>query len=152
MTARGICRETFETAVCWSGFRELHGSVIEAVDTAIKRVTGLPGTVTCRFTHIYPNGPAPYFTFHCLPDRERMDEQCMEIKIAAYDAVLKAGGTITHHHAVGRLHMPWYEKQRPATIGAAFAAAKKSLDPASIMNPGVIISEAAAGARANASA
>lgn len=141
MTARGICRETFETSVCWSGFKELHGAVMATVDSAIKRVTGRPGTVTCRFTHIYPNGPAPYFTFHCLPDRERMDEQCMEIKTAAYDAVTKAGGTITHHHAVGRLHMPWYEKQRPAPIGLAFAAAKKALDPASIMNPGVIISE-----------
>lgn len=139
MTARGICRETFETSICWNGFRELHGTVLDTVDAAIKRVTGRPGTVTCRFTHIYPNGPAPYFTFHCLPDRERMDEQCMEIKIAAYDAVTKAGGTITHHHAVGRLHMPWYEAQRPAPIGAAFTAAKKALDPASIMNPGVII-------------
>lgn len=141
MTSRGICRETFETAVCWNNFKELHSSVIETVNAAIKRVTGRAGTVTCRFTHVYPNGPAPYFTFHCLPDRERMGEQCMEIKIAAYDAVMKAGGTITHHHAVGRLHMPWYEKQRPAPIGAAFTAAKKSLDPKSIMNPGVIISE-----------
>jgi len=146
MTARGICRETFETAVCWRGFAELHGTVMAAVEAAILRVTGRPGTVTCRFTHIYPNGPAPYFTFHCLPDRARMDEQCMEIKVAAYDAVTKAGGTITHHHAVGRLHMPWYERQRPAPIGAAFAAAKKALDPAGIMNPGVIIAAAGRGA------
>lgn len=146
MTARGICRETFETAVCWSGFEELHGRVMEAVDAAIRRVTGRPGTVTCRFTHIYPNGPAPYFTFHCLPDRARMEEQCMQIKIAAYDAVTGAGGTITHHHAVGRLHMPWYERQRPAPIGAAFAAAKKALDPDWIMNPGVIISGRRSGA------
>lgn len=141
MTARGICRETFETAVPWSGFAELHGSVIRTVDEAIRRVTGRAGTVTCRFTHIYPNGPAPYFTFHCLPDPARMDEQCMEIKRAAYDAVMKAGGTITHHHAVGRLHMPWYVQQRPKLIGAAFSAAKQAFDPAGIMNPGVIIPE-----------
>ncbi|HRO11987.1 FAD-binding oxidoreductase [Amaricoccus sp.] len=142
MIARGICRETFETAVPWSGFPELHGSVVRTVDEAIRRVTGRAGTVTCRFTHIYPNGPAPYFTFHCLPDRARMAEQCMEIKVAAYDAVMKAGGTITHHHAVGRLHMPWYVEQRPKLIGAAFAAAKRALDPAGIMNPGVIVPEA----------
>jgi alkyldihydroxyacetonephosphate synthase len=70
-----------------------------------------------------------------------MDEQCMAIKTAAYDAVMKAGGTITHHHAVGRLHMPWYLEQRPKLIGAAFAAAKRALDPAGIMNPGVITLE-----------
>ena len=141
MIARGICRETFETAVTWRDFENLHGTVMEATQDAIRRVTGRPGTVTCRFTHVYPNGPAPYFTFHCLPDRARMDEQCLEIKIAAYDAVMKAGGTITHHHAVGRLHMPWYERQRPAPIGAAFAAAKRSLDPSGIMNPGVIVAD-----------
>ena len=141
MTARGICRETFETAVPWSGFRELHSTVTEAVQGAIRRVTGRDGTVTCRFTHIYPNGPAPYFTFHCLPDRAQMDAQCMEIKQAAYDAVLKAGGTITHHHAVGRLHMPWYTQQRPALFGEALAAAKRALDPAGLMNPGVIVPE-----------
>lgn len=141
MIARGICRETFETAVPWSGFRELHQTVTEAVKGAMRRVTGRDGTVTCRFTHIYANGPAPYFTFHCLPDRERMDEQCMEIKLAAYDAVMKAGGTITHHHAVGRLHMPWYTEQRPALFGEALAAAKRSYDPNGIMNPGVIVPE-----------
>lgn len=141
LTARGICRETFETAVPWNRFEELHRSVIAAVDQAIRRVTGRAGTVTCRFTHVYPNGPAPYFTFHCLPDRARMDEQCMEIKLAAYDAVMKAGGTITHHHAVGRLHMPWYETQRPALFGQAIAAAKRVFDPSGIMNPGVIVPE-----------
>ena len=141
MTARGICRETFETSVPWSGFRSLHETVMSAVHGAIRRVTGRAGTVTCRFTHIYPNGPAPYFTFHCLPDRDRMEEQCMEIKAAAYDAVLAAGGTITHHHAIGRLHMPWYTKQRPALFGEALAAAKRAVDPSGIMNPGVIVPE-----------
>jgi alkyldihydroxyacetonephosphate synthase len=141
MTARGICRETFETSVPWSGFRNLHETVVSAVQHAIKRVTGRSGTVTCRFTHVYPNGPAPYYTFHCLPDRERMEEQCLEIKMAAYDAVVKAGGTITHHHAIGRLHMPWYTKQRPTLFGEALKAAKRILDPGGIMNPGVIIPE-----------
>jgi alkyldihydroxyacetonephosphate synthase len=141
MTACGICRETFETAVPWNRFEELHRTVSAATEDAIRRVTGRAGTVTCRFTHVYPNGPAPYFTFHCLPDRNRMDEQCLEIKHAAYDAVIKCGGTVTHHHAVGRLHMPWYEKQRPALFGQAIAAAKRVFDPAGIMNPGVIVSE-----------
>ena len=141
MVARGICRETFETAVPWSRFRNLHETVTDAVYRAIERVTGRPGTVTCRFTHIYPDGPAPYFTLHCLPDRNRMFEQCMEIKIAAADAVEECGGTVTHHHAVGRLHMPWYEKQRPDLFGSALAAARGTVDPKRIMNPGVITPE-----------
>lgn len=141
MIARGICRETFETAVPWSGFRQLHETVIDTVSRAIVRVTGRPGTVTCRFTHIYPNGPAPYFTFHCLPDRDRMYEQCLEIKHAAADAVDSCGGTITHHHAVGRLHMPWYQRQRPDLFGLALAASKRTVDTNGIMNPGVIVPE-----------
>ncbi|MEX0730194.1 MAG: FAD-binding oxidoreductase [Aquisalimonadaceae bacterium] len=142
MMARGICRETFETAVPWSAFRTLHETVTEAVSSAIKRVTGQPGTITCRFTHIYANGPAPYFTFHCLPDRERMFEQCMEIKQAAADAVDQCGGTVTHHHAVGRLHMPWYTRQRPERFGTVLTAAKQAVDTNGIMNPGVIVPEA----------
>ena len=55
------------------------------------------------------------------------------------DAVIDNGGTITHHHAVGRDHMPWYERQRPPLFGAALKAAKSALDPNGIMNPGVIV-------------
>ena len=62
-----------------------------------------------------------------------------EIKRAASDAVIAEGGTITHHHAVGRDHRPWYERQRPAPFAEALRAAKVALDPASIMNPGALI-------------
>ena len=62
-----------------------------------------------------------------------------EIKAAASDAVLAAGGTITHHHAVGRDHRPWYDMQRPELFADALRAAKNSLDPAGVMNPGVLI-------------
>ena len=55
------------------------------------------------------------------------------------DAVIAAGGTITHHHAVGRDHRPWYDKQRPDPFAAALKAAKKAVDPESILNPGVLI-------------
>ena len=68
-----------------------------------------------------------------------MLEPWRQIKRAASDAILAGGGTITHHHAVGRDHMPWYERQRPALFGAALAAAKAALDPAGILNPGVLI-------------
>jgi alkyldihydroxyacetonephosphate synthase len=72
-----------------------------------------------------------------------MVEQYWEIKRAVSDALNAAGGTITHHHAVGRDHMKWYRKQRPELFGAALSAAKQALDPAGIMNPGVVIDGAA---------
>ena len=68
-----------------------------------------------------------------------MTEQATAIKTAAYDAMTKNGGTITHHHAVGRLHMPWYVKQRPPLFGDVLRAAKRTLDPHGVMNPGVIV-------------
>ncbi len=96
------------------------------------------GFVTCRFTHVYPDGPAPYFTV-IAPSRTGSEvDQWDEIKAAATEALLAAGGTITHHHAVGRTHDTWYRRQRPPVVGAALAAAKAAFDPAGICNPGVI--------------
>ena len=95
--------------------------------------------VMCRFTHVYPDGPAPYYTV--LAPARRGDEvaQWDEIKAAASEAVIAAGGTITHHHAVGRDHRPWYDRQRPEPFAEALRAAKRAVDPAGILNPGVLI-------------
>ena len=97
------------------------------------------GRVTCRFTHVYPDGPAPYFTV--LAPARRGDElaQWDEIKQAAGDAMIAGGGTITHHHAVGRDHRPWYDRQRPDVFAAALRAAKAAVDPAGVLNPGVLL-------------
>ena len=65
-------------------------------------------------------------------------EQWAEIKAAASDALLAAGGTITHHHAVGRDHRRWYDRERPALFASALRAAKRELDPAGVLNPGVL--------------
>jgi len=102
-------------------------------------VTGHEGLVTCRFTHTYPDGPAPYFTFHALSNVNVMLEHWKEIKQAASEALIANGGTITHHHAVGRDHRPWYEQQRPELFADALAAAKHRLDPDSLLNPGILI-------------
>ena len=106
---------------------------------AIREVTGRAGSVSCRFTHVYPDGPAPYFSFYCLPKRGSELEQWREIKQAASEALIAAGGTITHHHAVGRDHRPWYDRQRPELFATALRAAKQALDPKGLMNPGVLI-------------
>ncbi len=139
MVPRAIIADTFETAVTWDKFEALHGAVTRATLAAIREATGRPGQITCRFTHVYPDGPAPYFSFHALGRHGALLEQWRAIKEAASEALIAAGGTITHHHAVGRDHRPWYDRQRPELFAGAFRAAKAALDPAGMFNPGVLI-------------
>ncbi|WP_211218274.1 FAD-binding oxidoreductase [Ruania albidiflava] len=134
----GILRETFETACTWSAFPELHARVVEAATKAVKKECG-EGAVACRFTHVYPDGPAPYYTVIGSARRGGEVEQWAAIKAAASEAVLEAGGTITHHHAVGRFHRPWYDQQRSDVFAAALTGAKRAVDPGLIMNPGVLV-------------
>ena len=137
--ARGIIQDTFETAITWDRFTEFHAQVKAATADAIRQVTGREGTVSCRFTHTYPDGPAPYFTYHAVSTTDSMLGHWREIKQAASEALLKYGGTITHHHAVGRDHRPWYDRQRPQLFAAGLAAVKQKLDPQGVLNPGVLI-------------
>jgi alkyldihydroxyacetonephosphate synthase len=143
--ACGVLSETFETAVTWDRFEELHASVIETARRAVAEVSGAPREgrgaprVSCRFTHVYPDGPAPYFTVLAPAVRGGEVAQWDEVKAAVSEALTAAGGTITHHHAVGRDHRPWYDRQRPAPFAAALRAAKAELDPGGILNPGVLI-------------
>jgi alkyldihydroxyacetonephosphate synthase len=141
----GVLAETFETAVTWDRLEEFHATVMETARRAVGAVSGAPRegrgapVVTCRFTHAYPDGVAPYFTVLAPAIRGGEVEQWDEIKAAVSDALIDAGGTITHHHAVGRDHRPWYDRQRPAPFAAALRAAKAELDPAAILNPGVLL-------------
>jgi alkyldihydroxyacetonephosphate synthase len=143
--ACGVLSETFETAIAWDRFEDFHATAMEAVRAKLAEVCDAPADgpgsprVSCRFTHVYPDGPAPYFTVMAPAVRGGEVEQWDEIKAAASEAVIESGGTITHHHAVGRDHRPWYDQQRPAAFAAALRAAKRELDPASILNPGVLI-------------
>ena len=138
LVAASVISDTFETAITWDRFADFDANVRVAVQAALARVCG-GGILTCRFTHIYPDGPAPYYTV-LAPSRPGAElEQWAEIKRVASDAVIDAGGTITHHHAVGRDHRPWYERQRPALFGEALRSVKATLDPAGIMNPGALL-------------
>jgi alkyldihydroxyacetonephosphate synthase len=137
MLKLGVIADTFETACTWKAFPGLYAEVTEAVRGALERVCG-GGVVTCRFTHVYPDGPAPYFTFLGRAKRGGEVEQWRELKRVASEAIAKAGGTITHHHAVGRVHRPWYERERPALFGEALVAVKRAWDPAGLLNPGVL--------------
>jgi len=136
---RGIIGDTFETAITWERFEPFHDRVKTATEQAIVESTGRPGQVTCRCTHVYPDGPAPYFTFQAAGRHGQLGAQWRVIKSAGLDAVIENGGTVTHHHAVGRDHRPWYDRQRPPLFAAALKAAKAALDPQGMLNPGVLI-------------
>ena len=136
--ACGVISETFETAVTWDRFEDLYRQAIDATERAVAETCG-GGRVMCRFTHVYPDGPAPYFTVLAPARRGSELEQWDAIKAAASEAIISAGGTITHHHAVGRDHRPWYDRQRPPAFARALRAAKAALDPAAVLNPGVLI-------------
>ncbi len=148
LVSLGILSETFETAVTWDRFDELHGVVTESARRAVADLVSAPASgpgaprVSCRFTHVYADGPAPYFTVLAPARRGSEVEQWDEIKAAVSEALISAGGTITHHHAVGRDHRPWYELQRPEPFAEALAAAKAAVDPDGLLNPGVLIDPA----------
>ncbi len=136
--AMGVLSETFETAITWERFPSFHETVLSAASAAVSEICGA-GSVTCRFTHVYPDGPAPYYTILAPARRGQELEQWAQIKHAAADAVIAAGGTITHHHAVGRDHRPWYDQQRPDPFATALKGAKAAVDPTGALNPGVLI-------------
>jgi alkyldihydroxyacetonephosphate synthase len=138
LVSLGVVCDTFETACTWEKFPELHAAVTAAVEKAMQEVCG-GGLVTCRFTHVYPDGPAPYYTFIAPGRADAEIEQWTAIKAAAMETILAKGGTTTHHHAIGRVHRPWYERERPALFEAALLATKDRLDPQGILNPGCLL-------------
>jgi alkyldihydroxyacetonephosphate synthase len=132
--AMGVMSETFETAITWERFETFVSSVLGATREAV----GHPGHVSCRLTHVYADGCAPYFTVVAPVARGFELERWSEVKRVASEAILAGGGTITHHHAVGRDHLPWYRSQRPQAFNRAMTEAKRAVDPGSAMNPGVL--------------
>ena len=138
MLDRGVMVETLETAATWSGLRSLY----EAVGTALRRALSrrsTPPLVMCHVSHLYPSGASLYFTFMARQERGAELDQWRAAKSAASDAILATGGTITHHHAIGRDHAPWMEAEVGERGVALLRAAKEELDPRGIMNPGKLI-------------
>ena len=134
----GLLADTFETAVTWDRFTEFDAHVREAMNGVLERVIGKGASLSCRFTHVYPDGPAPYYSFSGPVRIGGEFEQWQEIKAVATEAVVAAGGTVTHHHAVGRMHRPGYDRQRPDLFASAYRGAKRAVDPRGLMSPGVL--------------
>ncbi len=130
--------ETLETATQWSNLRRLHRAVGEAIERAL-RDGGAPGVVMCHVSHLYETGASLYFTFLAAQRFEDPVAQWREAKRAASEAIVQGGGTITHHHAVGRDHAPWLAAEVGETGLGALRALKDDLDPTAIMNPGKLL-------------
>jgi alkyldihydroxyacetonephosphate synthase len=134
----GYVCETFETCTTWANFPALDAAVRAAAQSALQEHCGA-GLVTCRFTHLYPDGPAPYYTIIAPSRPGRQLAQWDAIKDAVSRALIEQGGTITHHHAVGKDHRPYYLMQNAPLSLAMLEAAKRAVDPQGIMNPGTLL-------------
>jgi alkyldihydroxyacetonephosphate synthase len=135
----GLLSETFETAVTWDGFEVLVSRIRSRTEEALRAAGAWPGLVTCRLTHAYPDGAAPYFTVLAPARRTGRLEQWSAVKDEVMAVIDSAGGTVTHHHAVGRDHRRGYDRQRPELFAAQLRAAKRVVDPDGLLNPGVLV-------------
>jgi alkyldihydroxyacetonephosphate synthase len=128
---RGVMVETLETATPWSNVARLH----DAVRTAV----GAPGVIVGgHVSHLYATGASLYFTVFAARAADPAG-QWRALKAAATDAIVGAGGTLTHHHAVGRDHAPWMAAEAGALGVELLRAVKERCDPAGIMNPGKLL-------------
>jgi alkyldihydroxyacetonephosphate synthase len=135
---RGVMAETLETAAGWSGLSDLHRRVGDALRDALAG-RGTPPLVMCHVSHLYPSGASLYFTFLARQESGAELEQWRAAKEAASEAIVSAGATITHHHAVGSDHAPWMRSEVGELGLEVLRAAKDRLDPDGIMNPGKLL-------------
>ncbi|WP_102144630.1 FAD-binding oxidoreductase [Mycobacterium hubeiense] len=136
LSAGALC-ETLETATNWSNIGALKAAVTEALTTALAE-SGTPALVLCHISHVYPTGASLYFTV-VAGQRGNPIDQWRKAKAAASDAMMRTGGTITHHHAVGADHRPWMRDEVGDLGVEVLRAVKATLDPAGILNPGKLI-------------
>jgi len=134
----GAMVETLETSHTWSRLEELHTAVSGAIRAALTE-QGTPGLVFCHLSHAYADGASLYFTFISRSRRGAEVEQWRAVKQAASQAIVAHGGTITHHHAIGRDHRPYMEAEVGRTGLDVLCVVKEQLDPAGIMNPGKLL-------------
>jgi alkyldihydroxyacetonephosphate synthase len=137
LLAAGALCETLETATNWSNVGTLKAAVTVALTNSLAE-TGTPALVLCHISHVYPTGASLYFTV-VAGQRGNPIEQWRKAKTAASEAMVRNGGTITHHHAVGADHRPWMRDEIGDLGVEVLRAVKAVLDPAGILNPGKLI-------------
>jgi alkyldihydroxyacetonephosphate synthase len=136
LLTRGLLVDTLETATTWSNLAALY----EAVGAALRRTLGPRSLVMCHVSHLYRSGASLYFTFLSGQSEDALG-QWRTVKEAASRAIVEGGGTITHHHGVGRDHLPWMDAEVGELGLGLLRAAKERLDPAGVMNPGKLLSD-----------
>jgi alkyldihydroxyacetonephosphate synthase len=135
---RGALAETLETATDWTNLGALHRAVRDALHRALAD-RGTPALVACHVSHLYASGASLYFTFLARAQRGEELAQWRAAKTAAMEAIVATGGTITHHHAVGRDHAEWLRAEIGELGVDSLRAVKERLDPRGIMNPGKLL-------------
>jgi alkyldihydroxyacetonephosphate synthase len=138
LLAHGVLVDTLETATSWSNLGRVHAGVGDSLRDALAD-RGTPALVMCHVSHLYRSGASLYFTFLARQDPEHPLEQWRAAKSAASEAIMAAGATITHHHAIGRDHRPWMRAEVGDLGVELIRAAKERLDPAGVMNPGKLL-------------
>jgi alkyldihydroxyacetonephosphate synthase len=133
----GVLVETLETAAFWSNLPALYDGVKGALEKSLSE-QGTDPIVLCHISHVYETGASLYFTVAAKQLGDGL-EQWGAAKAAASDAMIAAGATITHHHAVGRDHKPWFAQEVGPVGVEMLRAVKERIDPAGVLNPGVMV-------------
>ena len=143
LLGHGILVDTLETATTWSNLMPLYRALVAALKGAITANGGGPGYVMTHVSHAYPQGASLYSTFlgRQIPTSDPRVQQAQweGIKEVTTTAILDAGGTLSHHHGVGRDHAPWLEQEVGQVGVRALRGLKEALDPGRIMNPGILL-------------
>ena len=143
LLGHGVMVDTLETATTWSNLTHLYEAMVSAMKGAITATDGGPGYVMTHISHAYEQGASLYSTFlgRQMPDPDPLAKQAQwqAVKRATTDAILDAGGTLTHHHGIGRDHVPWLEQEIGPLGVKALRALKSTFDPTGILNPGILL-------------
>jgi alkyldihydroxyacetonephosphate synthase len=135
--------DTLETATTWSNLERLYAAMVNAMKATIAATGGGPGYVMTHISHAYAHGASLYSTFLGRqaggPDPLALQAQWHEVKQATTEAILGAGGTLTHHHGIGRDHAPWFEDEIGVVGIRALQSLKETLDPNNTLNPGILL-------------
>lgn len=135
---RGVAVDTFETAISWAELERMHVAVCSALARAAEQHAG-GGITMAHLSHSYLDGACLYFTVLYPLDAPRGLEQWAAIKREVTQAIVDHGGTVSHHHGVGRDHSEWLESEKGALGLEVLSAVKRTLDPGGIMNPGKLL-------------
>lgn len=134
----GVAVDTMETSLSWSRLAHGHAAIVRALELALAAHAGA-GLAMAHLSHGYADGACLYFTAIYPIDSDRELEQWSAVKRDATEAILAAGGALSHHHGVGVDHAPWLAREKGALALDVLRAAKATLDPRGLMNPGKLL-------------